>query len=71
MRLPAFSAGVLFLAPLGFILAERWYGKQTAIFAGILIAMTPELIPAILIMHAVILSNGNVHNFIIYSCSLC
>ncbi len=43
VRLPAFSAGVL-LAPLGFILAERWYGKQTAIFAGILIAMTPELI---------------------------
>ena len=43
VRLPAFSAGVL-LAPLGFILAERWYGKQTAWLAGILIATMPELI---------------------------
>ena len=43
VRLPAFSAGVL-LAPLGFILAERWYGKQTAWLAGIMIATMPELI---------------------------
>lgn len=43
VRLPAFSAGVL-LAPLGFILAERWYGKRTAWLAGIMIATMPELI---------------------------
>jgi 4-amino-4-deoxy-L-arabinose transferase-like glycosyltransferase len=43
VRLPAFSAGIL-LAPLSFILAERWYGKKAAWLAGILVATMPELI---------------------------
>jgi 4-amino-4-deoxy-L-arabinose transferase-like glycosyltransferase len=43
VRLPAFLAGVS-LAPLGYILARRWYGKQTALLAGLMIAVLPDLI---------------------------
>ncbi len=43
VRLPAFVAGIL-LAPLGYILARRWYGKQTALLAGLMISVLPDLI---------------------------
>ncbi len=43
VRLPAFLSGVL-LAPLGFVLAKRWYGTKSAWLAGIMIASLPALI---------------------------
>lgn len=43
VRLPAFLSGI-FLAPLGYLLARRWYGKQTALLAGLMIAVLPDLI---------------------------
>ena len=43
VRLPAFIASVL-LAPLGFILAKRWYRDQIAIVSAIFIAVFPVLI---------------------------
>ncbi|MBE0686840.1 MAG: glycosyltransferase family 39 protein [Anaerolineaceae bacterium] len=43
IRMPAFIASVL-LAPSGFILARRWYGKHVAWLSGILIAVLPDTI---------------------------
>lgn len=43
VRLPAFLASVL-CAPLGFVLAKRWYKEKIALLAGIFIAVFPALI---------------------------
>ncbi len=43
VRLPAFFAGVL-LAPLGYLLARRWYGQPAAWLTGVLTAVLPDLI---------------------------
>ncbi len=43
VRLPAFLAGIS-LAPLGYVLARRWFGKPTALLAGVMIVFMPDLI---------------------------
>ncbi len=43
VRLPAFVASVL-SAPLGFVLAKRWYQQNIALISGIFIAVFPALI---------------------------